>query len=168
MLPTRTAVVTLGFRAEALPVQSLLTLDRGLCCTRISAFLEALSSGKVVGSISYLVDGGGGVAATGTVTFSSASGTVGATINGVAVTVTASGGDTATAAAFAAAVNNSANPLVNLNVTATSVAGVATLTSRRQDASGNQTTLAATGTGVTVSGARLTGGTNPTDNTVIV
>lgn len=97
--------------------------------------------------------------ASGTLTLSTASGTVGGVINGVSVTVAASGGDTATAAAIAAAINASANALVNQHVEATSSAAVVTIRSKRQDASGNAITLAASGTGVTASSARLAGGT---------
>jgi phage tail sheath gpL-like len=98
--------------------------------------------------------------ATGTLTLSTASGTVGGTINGVTVTVTAAGGDTATAVLIAAAINASANALVSNHVTATSALGVVTLTSKYPGHAGNAVTLAASGTGVTASGARLTGGTN--------
>jgi hypothetical protein len=106
--------------------------------------------------------------ATGTLTLSSASGTVGGTINGVSVTVTASGGDIATATLLAAAINASANDLVrkqvtasNLNASGTATA-VVTLTAVAPGYAGNAITLAASGTGVTASGARLTGGTSTT------
>ena len=99
----------------------------------------------------------GAVAATGTITLSAASGAVGATINGTLVTVTASGGDTATAAALAAAINAAA-AIVSEHVLATSLAGVVTLTARALGHAGNAVTLVASGTGSSVSGARLTGG----------
>lgn len=98
--------------------------------------------------------------ASGTLTFSGASGTVGGSINGVAITVATGASDAATAAAWAAAVNASTNPLVSGLVTATATGGVASITSGLVGAVGNQTTLAASGTGVTASGARLTGGTS--------
>jgi phage tail sheath gpL-like len=82
---------------------------------------------------------------------------VGGSINGVAVTVTWATSDTATATALAAAINASANALVSL-VTASSAAGVVTLTADHAGLPGNAYTLAASGTGVTASGARLTGG----------
>lgn len=97
------------------------------------------------------------VAATGTITLSTASGAVGATINGTLVTVTASGGDTATAAALAAAINAAA-AIVSDHVLATSAAGVVTLTAKMLGPAGNAVTLVASGTGASVSGARLTGG----------
>lgn len=99
-----------------------------------------------------------GVQASGTLTLSTASGTVGGTINGVSVTVSASGGDTTTAAAIAAAINASANALVSNHVTASSSGAVVTVTSKFPNHAGNAVTLAASGTGVTASGARLTGG----------
>lgn len=98
--------------------------------------------------------------AAGTLTLSTASGAVGGTINGVTVTATAAGGDTASAALVAAAINASANALVSNHVTATSSGAVVTVTSKYPGHAGNAVTLAASGTGVTASGARLSGGTN--------
>jgi phage tail sheath gpL-like len=111
--------------------------------------------------------GQGASRATGTLTLSTASGTVGGSINGVAVTVTASGGDTATATALAAAINASVNPLVQGIVTATSALGVVTLTATEWGKTGNAVTLAASGTGVTASGARLTGGAASTSTRTV-
>lgn len=98
--------------------------------------------------------------ATGTLTLASGSGTVGVTINGVAVTVTWATSDTASATALAAAINASGNALVSKHVTATSAAGVVTLTAINPGYVGNAITIAASGTGATASGARLTGGTS--------
>src|SRR5512132_355440 len=105
---------------------------------------ERLASGCVNGS--YAGATGFDVAqtqATGTVTLSSGSGTVGATINGVSVTVTWATSDTASATALAAAINASSNALVNKHVTATSAAGVVTLTALTPGYAGNAVTLAA-------------------------
>lgn len=168
MLPTRTATLTLGFRAEDFPEQALLTTNRSEFLARAAAFIEALSASRVIASVACIVDGGDGVAASGTVTLAGAAGTVGATINGVSVTTAFATSDTVTAAALAAAINNSANALVNQHVTATSALGVVTITHKLKSAAGNADTLAATGTGATASGARLTGGVTATDNTVIV
>ena len=96
--------------------------------------------------------------ATGTLTISSGSGTVGGTINGVSVTVAYTTTDAAAATALAAAINASSNALVNKHVTASASAGVVTLTAVLPGNAGNAVTLAASGTGVTASGARLTGG----------
>lgn len=104
-------------------------------------------------------------AAQGTITIASGSGVVTATIGGipgqapVSVSVTWATSDTATAAALAAAIN----ALQNCPVVASSSAGVVTLYattagSGATNTGGNGVTLAATGTGVTVSGALLTGG----------
>jgi uncharacterized protein YdbL (DUF1318 family) len=122
---------------------------------QISGFLngQRLSSG---GSATLEV---GTAAATGTVTISSGSGAVGATINGTLVTVTWATSDTASAAALAVAINAAA-AIVSSHVTATSAAGVVTLTSKFPGPAGNAVTLALSGTGVTVSGARLAGGTS--------
>jgi phage tail sheath gpL-like len=99
------------------------------------------------------------VAASGTLTISSGSGTVGGSINGVSITVTWGTSDTATATALAAAINASTNALVQNLVTASAAAGVVTITAVQKGKQGNTMTLAASGTGVTASGARLTGGT---------
>lgn len=100
------------------------------------------------------------VAASGTVTISSGSGTITATINGVAIEVTWGTSDTATATALAAAINASENALVADHVTASAASGVVTITASSPGQFGNVITLAASGTGATASGARLTGGTS--------
>ena len=96
--------------------------------------------------------------ASGTVTLATASGTVGATINGVAITVAYATSDANTASLLATAINASANALVKDVVTATSALGVVTISSVVAGVVGNSITLAASGTGATASGARLTGG----------
>lgn len=128
----------------------------------LSNWVEAFAGGRLRGSITLSRDNGDAVAASGTVTLSSASGTVGASINGVSITVSASGGDTATAAALASAINASSNALVAPYVSATSALGVVTITAKTPGAAGNVITLAASGTGALASGARLTGGTDAT------
>lgn len=99
----------------------------------------------------------GSTEATGTLTIESGSGSVGGTINGTAVTVTWATSDTASAAALAVAINAAAD-IVSKHVVATSSAGVVTLTAKCGGHAGNAVTLVASGTGVTASGARLTGG----------
>lgn len=93
--------------------------------------------------------------ATGTVTISSGSGAITATIGGIAVSVTWATSDTSTATALTTAINaNSQVPVI-----ATSSAGVVTVYSRVSGATvGNAVTLTASGTGATASGATLTGG----------
>jgi hypothetical protein len=82
-----------------------------------------------------------------TITLSGASGTITGVVNGARIAVTYATSDTVTAAALAAAIN--ANTNVNRLVTATSAAGVVTITSR------SAITLAAAGTGTTASAAIL-------------
>lgn len=147
-----------------------LTLPTGTEAARVingvTVALTGFAGGAKSRTASVLV-GQGGARATGTLTFSGASGTVGGSINGVAITVTAAGGDTNTAALWVAAVNASVNPLVAGVVTASNVAGVATVQTVQYGATGNAVTLTATGTGVTASGARLTGGTSATLRTLV-
>lgn len=108
-----------------------------------------------------------GAQATGTVTLASASGAITITINGVeAASETWATSDTATAAALVVDIAASTDPLVRGHVTATSSAGVVTITAVRGGHLGNAITLAAAGTGVTASGARLTGGALPTVSVV--
>ena len=139
-------------------------------------FVQAAAAGTRQCSLTAQVTSGDQAAASGTFTFSgaaSASDTV--LINGVAFTAETSGatgnqwniGSTATQTAtnLAAAINGSATALVNNNVTATSALGVVTIHATSTDARGNTNTIAKgtdSGSVNTVSGARLTGGTNPT------
>lgn len=129
--------------------------------TRFTNLLDGCVSGALPGATGFSV---AQTQATGKLTLSSASGTVGGVINGVSVTVTAAGGDIATAGLIAAAINASANALVNQHVTASNLdasgtaTAVVTLTAVSPGPAGNAVTLAASGTGVTASGARLTGG----------
>lgn len=120
--------------------------------------LDYLSKGLEHGSVVATIGGTEAAFASGTLTLSSASGTVGGVINGVTVTVAASGGDAATATAIAAAINASTNALVKGMVTASAASAVVTVRAFQPGKLGNATTLAASGTGVTASGARLTGG----------
>lgn len=111
---------------------------------------------------------GEGVQASGTVTISGADGgTYATTINGVTINATGTNGnDTATAASIVTAIQASTNALVRGLVVASSSVGVVTITATRGGISGNTITLAATGTGATASGTRLTGGVVPT--TVVI
>lgn len=120
--------------------------------------LAAIAGGCTPASIIVQAAGTAAAQASGTLTISSGSGTVGGSINGVAITVTWGTSDTATAAALAAAINASTNALVKGIVTAKAASGVVTITSVDATKTANAITLAASGTGVTASGARLTGG----------
>lgn len=124
----------------------------------LGKYLWAIASGVRKATVTSVVDGTTLATASATLTLSSASGSVGGTINGVAVTVTASGGDTATATALAAAIVASTNAAHLGIVTATSAAGVVTVSAFQPGKMGNAITLAASGTGVTASAARLAGG----------
>lgn len=89
---------------------------------------------------------------------------VGTIINGVTITtdVTTAADDTAAAVLVAADVNASVNALVAPFVSASSALGVVTVTADVKGVAGNSITLAASGTGATASGARLTGGSETT------
>lgn len=126
-------------------------------------FVTGVAQGRYKASAVALVqDNNDPVAASGTVTLSSGSGSVAAVVNGVSTAVTWATSDTASAAALAAAVVASANALVNGHVTATSNLGVVTITAKLPGVTGNAISLAATGTGATASGARLTAGADAT------
>lgn len=126
---------------------------------------DALHLGAPSGRITVQNTDAADVAASGTLTLSSASGVVGTTLNGVTVTVTASGGDSATATALSSAINSDAtlNPLFTSSV----VSNVITVTSRTPGIAGNSTTFVAVGTGVTASGSGfLSGGTGGVSHNV--
>lgn len=93
------------------------------------------------------------VAASGTVTISGGSGSITAIIGGVSISITWATSDTNSAALLAAQINASTNALVQFQVTATSAAGVCTITAVQKGAGGNHITFTATGTGATASGS---------------
>src|SRR5512133_2511694 len=134
-------------KAAAQPREVALTLAR---------FFDRIACGIDAADVSITLNGTVGAQATGTLTMASSSGTVGGTIAGTAVTVTWATSDTLSAAALATAIN--ANATVNKLVRATSALGVVTLTALAAGIVGNQITLVASGTNVTASGAKLTGG----------
>lgn len=139
----------------------------------VVGFLRGLVSGTQKG-ISLAINSGTATtalaSASGTVTLSGfvTSDTVTATINGVGITVTYATSNNNTAALLAAAINSSTNALVQYLVRASSAAGVVTITALQPGVTGNTITLAASGTGATASGARLTGGTGGSNNPVTV
>jgi phage tail sheath gpL-like len=167
--PSNIAVVTLTYLDEQVPAQAKLASHKRRTLEELAMHFEALAGGSRQGSVSILTNGGSnGTAATGTITMASSSGTVGAIINGVTVSVTWATSDTASSAALAAAINASVNALVQPFVSATSALGVTTLTAKNKGTQGNAVTLAATGTNVTASGARLTGGVDGTADSVTI
>jgi phage tail sheath gpL-like len=167
--PNNTATITVQYIDHQFPGQTQLSTNKRQWMERAAMFFEGLAGGTRQGIVTVLTNGGtNGAAASGTITMASSSGTVGAIINGVTVSVTWATSDTASSAALAAAINASVNALVAPFVTATSALGVTTITAKNKGSQGNAITLAATGTNVTASGARLTGGVDGTVNTVTV
>lgn len=141
------------------PVQPFVSGDTQHSLLRYINFLKALTAGtRFSSSTSTVTVDASAVAASGTVTISSGSGTITATINGVGVAITWATSDTVSAALLAAAINASGNALVNQHVTATSALGVTTITANAPGPSGNAVTLAASGTGASASGTRLSSG----------
>lgn len=133
--------------------------ERGRALNALTDFISGILIGAKGGAGLVVSLGQGGAQASGTVTFSGATGTTSVTINGVAVSQT-TGNDAARATAAAAAIAASSDPLVAGVVTASASLGVLTVRAVAYGAAGNSVTLAATGTGVTASGARLAGGTS--------
>lgn len=133
--------------------------ERGRALNTLIDFLTGCLIGAKGGQGLVISLGQGGAQASGTVTYATSSGTTSVTVNGVAFSQ-ASGTDAARAAAAAAAITASVDPLVAGVVTASALAGVLTVRAVAFGAAGNSVTLAASGTGVTASGARLAGGTS--------
>lgn len=143
--------------------------------------VERWANGSIAGEMSVdmsyngvlggtFVAGSGGTESHGSVTFTASSGTVGATINGRLVTVTAGATDAITAGLFAAAVSADAvigGLIVPQNTTANGVTSPGVVTLKAAVGPYGQTlanaiTLVLSGTGVTVSGATFAGGVNAT------
>lgn len=140
---------------------------------KLAAYLEGMASFLPAGGVAMFVDDGGGVKASGTVTFAGLPATGNTvTIGGETFTwrtlansalpneITIGASATACAAALAVAVNKSA--IAQGLVIATSVAAVTTLTARVPGLNGNGITLARVGGNMTVSGATLASGTAST------
>ncbi len=125
---------------------------------RLAQLLTDLASGSKTGVT--LKARNTAVAASATVTLATSSGTITAIINGVSVAITWATSDTNSAALLAAAINASTDALVQHHVTATSALGVVTITAVTPGRVGNTITLDGTGTNVTESALRLTGGTD--------
>ena len=138
---------------------------RGVIANRLKELAQQCESGMLDPIIAQFDDAP--AFATGTSTIASGSGTITATINGVAIAITWATDDTTSAALLAAAVNASANALIAGIVTATSALGVVTYAAARGGLAGNTVTTAASGTGHTAAQARLTGGTNGTSTALV-
>jgi phage tail sheath gpL-like len=146
--------------------------------SKLTNFMDSIKDSSSNATVALVVDDGNGVAATGTIAFSGTS-TANDTvlINGVTFTAVNSGatgnqwnkGASATASAdnLATAINASATALVSGHVTASASSGTLTITSKVANVYGNAVTIAEGvdgGSVMTVSGARLTGGTAPTNS----
>lgn len=145
--------------------------------TALQNWLARISSALSNAKISATIDDGNGVAATATITFTGANTTSDTVlINGVTMTSVASGpannqwadGSSASTAAanLAAAINASTTSLISGQVSAAAAGAVVTITSLFPGLAGNAVTVAKgtdAGAVMTVSGARLTGGTAPTN-----
>lgn len=136
-----------------------------LAGSKFRNFIKTITSGIRPASVRSEVNG---VQASGTATFASVVATNTFTVNGQAFTAVASGAtanqfnvggsDTVTAANAAAAVNASAAAAGIY--TATSSGAVVTITAARPGLMGNAITLASGQGTITVSGSRLSGGTD--------
>lgn len=123
----------------------------------IENLIESIKNGVERGAAVYVSTSTvTGAFATGTLTLSGGSGSVGGTIGGTAVTATWATSDTNSAALIAAAIN--ANSTVNKFCSATSSGAVVTITAAAAGQIGERITLVASGTGVTASGANLGAG----------
>ena len=169
--PNRSATIVVTYRDERIPPASRLSLDKGVYLAQLESHLGAMAGGGVDGTLTVTTDDGDAVAASGTLTLSSADGSVAGLVNGVSFASGAVGTDAAKATTIAAGINASANALVAGFVTAEAENGVITVTATTAGVAGNTITLAASGTGSTASGNRLTGGTaagNSTTATITV
>jgi phage tail sheath gpL-like len=142
------------------------TLDEITVKTQALQYLKELASGNVWGRAWRFTSTGTPAFASGTVTLASVPEDDTVTIGGITFTAKASpsgeaqfsqaGSDTADAASLASKIN--AHSTLSAVVSATSALGVVTITCRFPGVVGNFITLAETGTSMTVSGARLSGG----------
>jgi len=124
---------------------------------RLITVLRGALNGSYPSTITINTSTVNAVRAAATLTLSSASGTVGGVINGTSCTATAAGGDTASAALIAAAIN--ANATANDLVSATSSGAVVTVTANVPGVQGSAISFTATGTGVTATGSGKLAGT---------
>lgn len=150
-----------------------------MLCANVENLFAGLACGAKKGSVDVQLDGGDSVAASGTVAFSAvASANDTFLVNGVTFTAKASGATgnefnigasaTASAANLSAAINASATALVSGTVSASAATGTVTITALVKGQLGNAVTIAKgvdAGSVMTVSGARLTGGSNATART---
>jgi phage tail sheath gpL-like len=125
---------------------------------RLSEQLQRMASGNPGGTMGVALNCTADVKASGTYTLSSSSGTLTATINGIAITASGAGTDAEDATALAAAINASSNALVAGIVTASAAGAVVTVTAVQPGKIGNSITTTGSGTGVTCNQTRLASG----------
>ncbi|MDX2014148.1 MAG: hypothetical protein SFW67_28375 [Myxococcaceae bacterium] len=132
---------------------SELSSNRSETLTRLARFFDRCAGGMEPGRpgetkivLSRGSTQAAAVRAFGTITFTGASGTVGATVAGIAKTFTHGANDAADAASLKSAID--ADATLNKLVTCTVAGAVVTITAKQPGVLGNQLTLAASGTGV--------------------
>ena len=129
--------------------------------------LNGLSSGAIRGSAYIQTSGSNPVAASATATLATAVADNAIVIGITTLTAKAepanenqflvTGSDTVVAAALAAAIN--VHTVLSLSVSATSAAGVVTITAKQRGTIGNHILISKSGAPITLSGAALAGGT---------
>lgn len=139
-----------GDFSNAPPASAVDVLARATGFLVTQGLIASASPGAVDASVSQSV-------ASGTLTFSGASGMAGANIAGEPVTVEAGASDSETAAAFAQEVAISGTPFTDY-VTASVAGNVVTLSATSAGPLGNLVALSTIGSGVTASGPFLAGG----------
>jgi phage tail sheath gpL-like len=136
--------------------------DARLQLVKLRNVIDRILAGPIE-TISVLItaDAAAAVQASGTVTLEDgvATGDIVTTVGVTAKTVTYATSVTATATAIAAAIN--ADTTINKFASATSAAGVVTITAHTPGHGGNGIALSVTGTGATASDTTLLGGTGP-------
>ena len=159
--------VTLSGLTTTAALEGVLGPDTRSMALTVARMLTAATQGAhgTAGRLSVAYSTSNALQASGTLTISSGSGAVGGTIDGTTVTATWATSDTNSAALVAAAIN--ADATAGKKVFATSAAGVVTVAALVPGIHGNAITLVASGTGVTASGAKLTGGTGADTTTTV-
>lgn len=154
------AIFSVQFTTDSFDAPDLTKPTAREQCTELLKFIEG-SMGQIY-KTTTLEAFATGVVAQAEVVFSGASGTVGATIGGTAVTFAHGASDVADATSLIAAVN--ANTTVNKWVVASQGSSTSKvyITSLVAGHVANNITIAASGTGVSITGAltRLAGGSN--------
>jgi phage tail sheath gpL-like len=147
--------------------------DKREGATDLAAYIQSLAAGVRAATMTCKV---GAIQASGTFTLDTVIATDACSINGVSFDCVASGAtgnqfnlgadDEETAANLAAAINASQTALVLGVVEATAEAEVVTVKAKQPGLVGNAIAIATADATITVSGARLTGGTDGTEYTL--